>query len=162
MRRRYVKPALGLMVLVCTIFVIAFLLHFVWEMLQIPFYDDMMTAEHKVAVLFCAKATLGDALIAVLCYLAVAMLTRDAQWILGNLVWPFLLYIALGILVTVFLEYLATEVLDRWQYGLNMPRIPVLGTGVLPLMQWMILPVFNIFCAKIFYLGLLYSEQDSK
>jgi hypothetical protein len=42
--------------------------------------------------------------------------------------------------VTLVLEWLATEVLDRWSYSDAMPELPVLGTGLLPVLQWILLP----------------------
>ena len=38
----------------------AFLLNFPWEFLQVPFFAEMPTMAHWDAVLFCARATLGD------------------------------------------------------------------------------------------------------
>jgi hypothetical protein len=38
----------------------AFLLHYSWEFLQVPFFADMATAPHWGAVKFCTRATLGD------------------------------------------------------------------------------------------------------
>lgn len=34
----------------------------------------------------------------------------------------------------------ATVIAERWTYAEHMPVLPVLGTGLLPLMQWLILP----------------------
>jgi hypothetical protein len=41
----------------------ALLLHFVWEMLQVPFYAQMRRARHWAAVLRCTRATAGDVVI---------------------------------------------------------------------------------------------------
>jgi len=38
------------------------------------------------------------------------------------------------------LEGLATGSADRWQYAEVMPRLPILGTGLAPLGQWLVLP----------------------
>ncbi len=45
-----------------------------------------------------------------------------------------------GIVVTVIAEWVATERLRLWAYADRMPVLPLLGTGLLPLLQWMILP----------------------
>ena len=42
----------------------AFLGHFVWEMLQTPFFAGMPTMAHWPATLMCLKATIGDVVIA--------------------------------------------------------------------------------------------------
>jgi hypothetical protein len=38
-------------------------------------------------------------------------------------------------------EHLATGVLNRWQYADAMPVVPVLGTGLAPVLQWLLLPL---------------------
>ena len=53
---------------------------------------------------------------------------------------PELTYLATGLVITTFMEWLATDVLDRWQYAPNMPELPILGTGLLPILQWLTLP----------------------
>jgi hypothetical protein len=50
------------------------------------------------------------------------------------------MYWAVGISNTIVLEWLATGSLDRWQYSVVMLWLPVLGTGLLPLLQWTLLP----------------------
>ncbi|MSQ72711.1 MAG: hypothetical protein EXR27_15690 [Betaproteobacteria bacterium] len=43
---------------------------------------------------------------------------------------------------TVFSEWLNTSVLGAWTYSSLMPVIPLLGTGLSPFMQWLlVLPV---------------------
>jgi hypothetical protein len=38
------------------------------------------------------------------------------------------------------LEWLATSVFDRWQYANNMWTVPGIGIGLLPMLQWVIVP----------------------
>jgi hypothetical protein len=52
-----------------------------------------------------------------------------------------LAYMAVGLSVTIVLEALATDPLDRWSYGDHMPRLPWFGTGILPVLQWLLLPL---------------------
>ncbi len=49
-------------------------------------------------------------------------------------------FVALGLVATVILEALATGPAGRWSYGPSMPRLPVLGTGIVPIVQWVLLP----------------------
>jgi len=39
-------------------------LHFVWEILQVPFFAQMPATEHWEAIGMCLKATIGDVAIA--------------------------------------------------------------------------------------------------
>lgn len=47
---------------------------------------------------------------------------------------------AVGVLITIAAEWVLTEGIERWTYAPSMPTLPVLGTGLLPLLQWIILP----------------------
>jgi hypothetical protein len=43
-------------------------------------------------------------------------------------------------IVTIALEYWATQIGARWEYAEQMPRLPLLGTGLAPLLQWLLIP----------------------
>ncbi|MBW3629637.1 MAG: hypothetical protein KY464_10090 [Gemmatimonadetes bacterium] len=43
-------------------------------------------------------------------------------------------------MVTVLAEWIATRVLDLWQYSEAMPTLPLLDTGITPLLQRILLP----------------------
>jgi hypothetical protein len=48
--------------------------------------------------------------------------------------------ILLGLCYTVFSEWLNTQVRQSWSYTEAMPLVPPLGTGLAPLLQWLIVP----------------------
>ena len=117
-----------------------FLLNYPWEFLQVPLFKGMATAPHWSAVRFCTRATLGDALIAVFAYWVVSAVIRRRRWITDPR-WPQVAaFVGVGLLVTLLFERLATGPLDRWQYADAMPIIPLLGIGLAPLLQWLVLP----------------------
>lgn len=118
----------------------AFLLNYPWEFLQVPFFESMPEAGHWDAVLFCTRATGGDALIALFSFWVVAAVWRSRRWICHPTARQLAVFVAVGLLVTVVFEWHATELAQRWAYADSMPVVPVLGTGLLPLMQWIILP----------------------
>ncbi|HEV2150070.1 MAG TPA: hypothetical protein VGR37_21920 [Longimicrobiaceae bacterium] len=119
--------------------IFAFLLNFVWEFWQVPFFEGMAAAPHWDAVQFCTGATLGDAGIALVGFWAVAAV-RSRAWILRPTSGEVIAFTAVGVAITLPLEWLATEVLRRWTYAEIMPTLPLLGTGLLPLLQWTVLP----------------------
>lgn len=43
-------------------------------------------------------------------------------------------------MITIVMERLATQVLHRWAYAETMPLVPILGIGLSPLLQWLLLP----------------------
>lgn len=118
----------------------SFLLHFVWEMLQSPLYDSLRNLPHAEAVQVCALATLGDVGIALVAYVGAALVQRAHLWILDPRIATWVIYLIIGLAITVLFEYLATGTLQRWTYSDQMSRLPVLGTGVSPLLQWLVVP----------------------
>ncbi|MGH7518260.1 MAG: hypothetical protein ACREOC_12460 [Gemmatimonadales bacterium] len=123
----------------------AFLVHFVWEMWQAPFYRTMLDADHVTAVRTCTIATIGDAAITLVAFAAGAWLSGGRP----SLAYPSLrfvaVYIAAGIAATVLLEWLNVYVLERWTYAHQMPTI--LGLGLTPLIQWLLLPPLVLWLA---------------
>jgi hypothetical protein len=50
--------------------------------------------------------------------------------------------------LTVIFEALATGGLNRWEYAPLMPTLPLLGTGLLPFLQWLLLPPIILWFVK--------------
>lgn len=141
--------------LITTIYVVAFLLHFVWEMWQIPFYAEMTDADHWQALKLCTQATLGDGVIALLAFfLAVLISGGDIFWQRRNLLIAWSVYLLSGLLITVALEHIATNVLYRWQYSELMPILPYLHVGLMPMLQWLVLPPLTVWISWVFVKGL--------
>ena len=118
----------------------AFLLNYPWEFLQVPFYRDMPQAAHWDAILFCSRATAGDALIALASFWGGALLSRNRHWVTRPTFWQIVAFSAFAVLITIGLEWHATVIAERWAYADHMPVLPVTGTGLLPVLQWVILP----------------------
>ncbi|NTT88360.1 hypothetical protein [Tabrizicola fusiformis] len=113
----------------------------VWEIGHLPLYTLWVTGspgEIAYAVLHC---TVGDVMIGGICLLlSLALLDRKA-WPharFGAVAGATILF-ALG--YTVFSEWLNTEVRESWTYREAMPRLPILGTGLTPVLQWIVVPV---------------------
>lgn len=114
----------------------SFLLHFLWELLQVPLYADMASLSHWSGVVVCAKATAGDVAIALTAYATVAAFGRTWHWQASRI--RVATYLAAGLAITVLLEVLNVYVWHRWTYAPAMPL--VLGIGASPLLQWSIVP----------------------
>lgn len=119
------------------------ILHFAWEVLQLPLYTIWRSGtfgEIAFAILHC---TTGDLMIASLSLL-IALL------VVGNLEWPYERFFAVmvtalgvGISYTVYSEWMNTTVRKTWEYSELMPTIPLLGVGLSPLMQWIVIPAIS-------------------
>jgi hypothetical protein len=120
------------------VFLFAFLLNLPWELAQVPLFSGMPSAEHWSAVKVCGRATVGDTVIALVSFWAVAAATGKRGWILRPTVLQVSAFTANGVVITIVMEWLATRVLGRWTYAQAMPTI--VGIGVAPLVQWIVLP----------------------
>lgn len=108
---------------------------------------------HWEAVLFCTRATLGDVVIALSAYWVVAAYRRRRDWLYQPDGRSLLVFIAVGIVTTIALEWHATELQQRWQYADIMPTLSLLGTGLAPLLQWLLLPPLIVWFARRHLLG---------
>ena len=118
-----------------------------WEFLQLPLFTLWKIAgpaEIVFAVLHCWS---GDVLI--------AFFTLAAGVLLVGGGWPRCAYwrttaatIVLGLAYTVFSEWLNVTVRGSWAYAAAMPRVPPLGTGLSPLLQWIIVPLVAFVWAR--------------
>ena len=112
----------------------------VWEIAQLPLYTLWTVgtrAEIVFAVLHC---TGGDAMIAVVALGMALVLTRARSWPAERRLAVTLTATAIGAAYTVFSEWLNVDVRGTWGYAPAMPRLPLLGTGLAPLLQWLVLP----------------------
>ena len=128
--------------------IIAFFLHFVWEFWQAPWYAEMAAMPHLEGIVLCSRATFGDVVIALFGYAIVSIAVRDWFWMRHATLRRVASYIAIGLLITVFLEFLATDVLNRWQYGPDMWIVPWIETGLAPILQWIIIPLMSVFALR--------------
>lgn len=128
-----------------TLSVLSFSFHFVWEFLQVPAYDGMTDLRHWEGVKICTAATFGDVGLSLIAFWATAAIFRSRRWIQFPRPLQLVLFVAVGIVLTVGLEYYYVEVSERWSYSDLMPRVPPLGTGLAPLLQWMLVPILTAY-----------------
>jgi soluble P-type ATPase len=131
----------------------ALLLNYPWEFLQVPFFEEMAALDHWEAIVICSRAAAGDSLIALLALWVVSGSWRDRYWIRDPGRAQVAVFVAVGVLITIALEWHATEVADRWRYADHMPVVPLIGTGLLPLVQWILLPLLMVWLVRRQILG---------
>jgi len=122
------------------VLVFSFLINLTWEVWQVPFFRGMADQPHWLGVKACTQATFGDAGIALAAFWVTAICAKTRNWMLQPRKTDTAIFLSVGVAVTIVFESLATGVLDRWTYSDAMPRVPILGTGLLPLLQWLALP----------------------
>lgn len=124
--------------------VLSFFFHLAWEFLQAPLFSNMHNVSHMAGIVTCLQATLGDVAIALAAFWGTAALARSRRWFLMPRLGDMAAFLAIGIAITIGLEYLHTEITDRWAYGDQMPVLPILGTGLAPLAQWLVVPPLSL------------------
>lgn len=126
----------------------SFVLHFVWEFLQVPAFAGMPELNHWQGVVVCTEATIGDVGMVLTAFWGAALVARSRYWFLRPSSLPLVVFIGIGVGLTVGLEYYYTEISNRWAYADVMPLVPPFGTGISPLMQWIIVPLIVVFIVR--------------
>ncbi|WP_051882372.1 hypothetical protein [Parvularcula oceani] len=127
-----------------TVAFLSFVLHFVWEFLQVPFFAGLPMSGHWSAIKVCTRATIGDVGFALIAFWTTAAFSRSRRWITMPSSRKLAVFLAVGLALTVAAEFYATEVAGRWSYADAMPTLPVLGTGLTPLLQWIVVPLLVV------------------
>tara|TARA_R110002110_G_C13450949_1_gene717067 strand:+ start:894 stop:1403 length:510 start_codon:yes stop_codon:yes gene_type:complete len=130
-----------------------FLAHFVWEMLQVPWFIGMADAPHGSVVGLCLRATGGDVLILLASFWLSSIACGNRRWLLEGVRKPAVILVVTALVVTIVLEWLATGPMERWVYADSMPIIPLLGVGLAPVLQWLLLPPLIMWLARRHMLG---------
>lgn len=128
--------------------IFSFLLNFLWEMQQMPFFQISSEFSCLDMVRNCTLATVGDIGISLTAFWLVAVVSKSRQWFRQPRWWQLSNFILVGVVITVIFEALATGVLDTWEYADIMPILPFFGTGLLPLLQWLLIPPIIIWFVK--------------
>ena len=130
--------------------IFALLLNFPWEVLQAPLFAGMASLPHAEATQACLRATIGDMVIMLLAHAAVAIGWRDRRWMMKANRAQLALFMAIGVSVTVLIESLAVQGLwfSTWSYLQAMPLLPGTGIGLVPVLQWLMLPFLSVWFAR--------------
>lgn len=116
-------------------------LNLIWEIAQMPLYTLWLTGsipEISYAILHC---TVGDMLIATVSVTGARVILRARNWPKDRFVSVAVVTMALALTYTVFSEWWNVEVRQAWAYRDVMPRLPGIGTGLSPLLQWLVVPL---------------------
>ena len=133
-----------------TVLIFALLLNFVWEFLQVPLYEGMAEIAHWQGIKTCAQASVADGVIMIVGFWSTAVLWRTRYWVLRPTTKQMVVFSGVGIVITIVAEYLATTQgwTWGWVYADAMPVVPIIGTGLSPLLQWVVLPPLTIWFVR--------------
>lgn len=121
-----------------------------WEVAHLPLYtvwSEGRPPEIAWAVLHC---TAGDGVIGAATLGAAVLLTGAWGWPAQGFGRVAFAATAFSVIATISLEWLNVELWRSWAYTAAMPRLPPLGTGLSPVLQWLLLPPLCLFAARRF------------
>lgn len=118
-----------------------------WEILQQPFYTLWQTASVAYTAFAIVHCWIGDLMIAAFC-LALGICT--ARVLQSKHFFPVSASVSVlsGIAYTIFSEWRNMSVHHFWTYSAYMPRLPIVGTGLLPILQWVLVPAIALYFAR--------------
>lgn len=121
----------------------ALLLNFPWEIIQSPLFEGMASMPHGEALRYCSRAAFGDAGIMLVAFWTVAAASSSGRgWMQKSGNMPIAIFTIIGVLITTGIEVLATSGrwLEGWTYSADMPVLWGSNVGLVPILQWIILP----------------------
>lgn len=105
-----------------SIFIIAFILNWVWEILHSALYSNYQGGPITNFILF--RAAIGDAaIISILVFIAQKLKLNKSLFVVFG-----------GLVVATVIEILALQT-GRWAYNTLMPTIPIIKIGLTPTIQ---------------------------
>jgi hypothetical protein len=132
---------------VLNFFFFSFVLNATWEWIQSPFFIDI-TSDLNTIIWYRIHCTLGDSLILITGYILTSFYYRNFNWVRNSNVKHHVVFVVMGVIYTLFSEYLNVYVNNSWSYSDYMPLLPFVNIGLVPLFQWIILPPIIIFITK--------------
>ena len=118
----------------------------IWETLHLPLYTIWNTGTLREKLFAVVHCTGGDVLIALASLALALVIGADRTWPKRGWKRVVLLTVCFGVVYTIFSEWLNIVVRASWAYSELMPVIPVVGIGLSPLLEWIIVPLlaFNL------------------
>jgi hypothetical protein len=124
--------------------------HLAWEILQLPLYTIWSTGGPREIAFAVVHCTGGDGVIAITALSLALVLVGNENW--PDQSYRKVLFVTLlfGVSYAIFSEWLNVTVRGSWAYAPDMPVVPVLGTGIGPLLQWIFVPIAALGTARRF------------
>ncbi len=120
------------------LFLIAVAINYVWEVSQAFLYQEMVSL--GVIWWHCFVAALGDGLILWLIHLCGWIVFQDFHWFAPIRLRCLGFMAATGLAIATAIEWIAVHQLNRWSYTDQMPMIPWLDIGLVPVLQMVLIP----------------------
>ncbi len=124
-------------------------LNFAWEMSQAPWFASMRGLPFWPATWRCARAALGDVMIAAIAFAIAAAVGKRLAWPVNRpAALATVVFILTGLAISAAYEGFALRS-GWWRYEGGMPTL--FGLGVLPLLQWCLLPIAEVMLFRLMW-----------
>lgn len=114
--------------------------HLTWEFAHMPLYTLYETGTRREILFAGLHCTAGDLLIATAVLVLALLVFGEADWPAAGAGRVFAAALVMGIGYTIFSEWLNVTVREAWAYSTWMPVVPLVGTGLSPMLQWIVVP----------------------
>lgn len=141
------------------LFLFAFLLNFVYEVWQSPFYTFYNSPSLADKIRDLTHCSFGDAIIILICSWVVSAIAHSRYWILRPTRQFTLLFTGIGLLITLAIETYRVNVSRA--YGVPIFAVPFLGMSSLAVLQWIILPPLILYLARRHLLGYRHEQREN-
>ena len=116
----------------------------IWEAAQFPLYTIWYEGSRGHQLLALLHGTVGDLFISAAALMASLVVFGESRWP-ARAFWRVAIpTIMLSLGYTVYSEWINVEVRNTWAYSSLMPTVPPLGTGLSPLLEWLVVPALAL------------------
>ena len=133
------------------LFLFAFLLNFVYEVWQAPYYEFYSSPSLADKIANLTHCTFGDGVIILVSGGVVSALVRSRDWVLHPTPKLTFLFTSIGLVITLVIETYRVNISKV--YGVPVFAVPILGMSALAVIQWIVLPPFILYLARRQMLG---------
>ncbi|MGD9724798.1 MAG: hypothetical protein AB7V39_00120 [Nitrospiraceae bacterium] len=119
-----------------------------WEFAQLPLYTIWREGSPREIVFAAIHCAGGDLLIGSSALLGAIVIAGDGRWPYVRFRTVATIAVAGGLTYTAFSEWLNTEIRESWAYSERMPTLPLIGAGVSPFAQWVVVPIASFWWAR--------------
>jgi hypothetical protein len=138
---------------------LAFVLNLAWEIAQVRLYTIWDAADGMSVAWALLHCTLGDVLIALAMFALAGVVLRCADWPASRPCTGSAIVVIGALAFTAWSEWYNVFRAGNWSYTASMPVI--LGIGLTPLLQWLILPPVMVSAFRI-VAPALFGQQEMR
>ena len=126
------------------LYTISYVLNTLWEVIQSPLYR--IHSNNNNHLLFCLLAAIADAIMTVLLYFSFVQIYKNLFWFKKPGYDKLFLLVLTGGSGALLSELIHIS-LKQWSYKQSMPLIPLLNVGLVPVLQFILLPGITYYFA---------------